>query len=553
MAAVARGLFVLAPFLVCALLYLPTLSGGFLSDDYSVVGALDGWAREHRLLAALLSKFFEGLDTPSHYYRPLAMASFGIDYALVGADPRLWRLTNLAVHLASGALVFAIALRLGKLADGRRPIIAPALAAAVFLLFPTDVEAVAWVSGRYDVLALAFMLAAVACFQRSQNWSDRWGIVALLAAVCAFGSKESAALLPAFLLAVAVARRGSDERAGALARAVRDAGPWLIVGIAYFGLRTLIFGSPFRVYPATSPLMALLTGGWLKPLASTGAWLDAALPLAFARPVFVVALAALAAAGAAVCLRRRETRAAWLAMAATALLSVGLLLPHLVALAPNGEQGRLFYTTSAVLALLIALPWNLPPQDARSGAWRVSIAAASLALLACEIALLRAAIAAWSGAGAQSIALVSALPRTASAIPPGGYGLVLVPDHLGNVPFGRNAQGGLVSPPVQEAALSKRLIVQTPPDLPQWPAHIASGLVDALQRYPLAQVLPMVAERRATPGVAPSLFFCWASGAHQIVTLNWPAQLGRRDWLAAWRSALVGSPCDWLADEVPAA
>ena len=63
---VLRVLALLAPLAACAMFFVPTLSGGLLSDDYSVVGVLDGWAREHRLLGALLAKFCEGLDVPSH-------------------------------------------------------------------------------------------------------------------------------------------------------------------------------------------------------------------------------------------------------------------------------------------------------------------------------------------------------------------------------------------------------------------------------------------------------------------------------------------------------
>ena len=160
------AIFVLAPFAACALIYLPTLSGALLSDDYAVLAALSDWSQERHLLLALVSKFYSGLDSPSFYYRPLSMASFGFNFVLAGADPFVWRLTNLALHLASGALVFAIA-RSFLIESVDRSNTGPAIAAAVFLLFPTSPEAVAWVSGRYDLLALLFILATVAFFQRA--------------------------------------------------------------------------------------------------------------------------------------------------------------------------------------------------------------------------------------------------------------------------------------------------------------------------------------------------------------------------------------------------
>src|SRR5450432_645915 len=134
--ALLRALFALAPFVACAWLYGPTLAGGLVSDDYSVLGALYAWRDEGRLVAALLAKFHSGLDVPSFYYRPLPMATYGINFALAGADPLAWRLTNLALHLASGGLVFAIARRLVDTAGNTRAFAGAVLAAAIFLCFP---------------------------------------------------------------------------------------------------------------------------------------------------------------------------------------------------------------------------------------------------------------------------------------------------------------------------------------------------------------------------------------------------------------------------------
>jgi hypothetical protein len=547
--AVPLALAMLAPLVGGALLYLPTLGGGFLSDDYSVLGALYAWAGEQRLFAALLTKFVEGLDAPSHYYRPLAMMSFGANYVLAGADPLPWRLTNLAIHLASGALVFAIALQLGERVGSRASIAAAVIASTAFVAFPTNVEAVAWVSGRYDLLALAFMLATVACFQRSLRWSDRWGIAALVSAVCALASKESAALLPAFVLAVAIERYGSDGLRRAFALGLRDAAPWLVLGIAYFALRSAIFGTPFRVYPGSSPVQALFSGAWLKPLASTGAWLEAAMPSPPARLGLVATLTALVALGAFDCVKRPRVRGAWLAIAATGLLSMLLLLPHIASLGSNGEQGRLYYTTSALLALLAAFPWfRLSPL--RSRLHRASLVVVSVGFLASEVVLLHKVIVPWTQAGTQITMLVRALARTADTIPPAGYGLVVVPDHIGAVPFGGNAQGGLISPPVQATPLSHRLVVQTPLDLPPWPGHIARGLIDALRRYPLSDVWTAVAQGKTAGAEAPTHYFCWTTVARELVPLPWSAQPGARDWLAQWRRGLVGAGCDESAREI---
>lgn len=542
-----RLLLALAPFIACAWLYWPTLSGGLLSDDYSVLGVLDAWRKDGGLVAALLAKFYSGLDVRSYYYRPLPMASYGLNFAFAGADALAWRLTNLALHLASGALVFAIARRLGDSAADTWVFAGAALAAAIFLCFPTNVEAVAWVSGRYDLLSTLFMLATVACFQRAQCWNDRWGALALAAALCAFASKESAALLPVFVLAAAVARRSRDGAHAALRQGARDALPWILVGVAYFGLRIAIFGTPFRVYPDTSPLVALFDGDWLQTLASGGTWLAAVLPVPQARVAFVAGMCALLTLSAAACLRTRAGRITWFAIAATALLSVGMVLPHLATLPPNGEDGRLFYSTSALMGLLVALPWITAAHSGGFGAMSAIGVVLAVVTLGADALLLRATLGSWTDAGAQSTALLKALPVLARTLPAGGYGFVLVPDHLGAVPFGRNAQGGLVSPPTQAAPLSLRLVVQTPDELAAWPEHIRRGLVDALRRYPLAQAWPAVESGHAAAGVAPSDYFCWDSARRSVVPLPLQTELLSGQWLAAWRAALVASPCRELA------
>ena len=545
----------LAPFAACVLVYSPTLSGALLSDDYAVLAALWDWSQEGHLLGTLLSKLHSGLDSPSFYYRPLSMASFGVNFALAGPHPLEWRLTNLALHLASGALVFVIARRLSLECGCGRSNTGPAIAAAVFLLFPTSPEAVAWVSGRYDLLALTFMLATLAFFQRAARWYDRWGVAALLTAACALASKESAALLPALVTAAAIARRAAKPQAAATSIfviGVRDAAPWILLGIAYFVMRAAIFGSAFQVYAGTSPLEALASGAWMQAMTSAGAWVDATLPMPFARSLFLMAIAVLLALGTVACWRRRESRASWLAVSFSALLSVALLLPHLSALAANGEQGRLFYTTSALFAVLVGLA--VAATVSRSGPkWRRAIVlGTSLVLLATELLLLHVTVAPWSVAGAQARALIVALPGIANEIPDAGYGIVLVPDHLGSVPFGRNAQGGLMLPPTQPLALSSRLIVQTPADLPSWPANARLGLVDALRRYPLSQVWSAVASGRPNGTALPTDFFCWAESASRIVRLSLPANAAQGDWLDAWQHALAASPCAEVASELEA-
>jgi hypothetical protein len=381
-------------------------------------------------------------------------------------------------------------------------------------------------------------------FQRSTRWNDGYGIAALVAAACALASKESAVLVPVIVTAFAIAAHASSDRP--VLRGLRDASPWIVLTLLYFTLRAAIFGNPLQVYPGTSPAASLLHGDWFKVVASMAAWMAALMPAREIRMVFVVATALSVAAGGVWMALRRVAFTAWWPLAATTLLSVVLVLPHLQTLAPNGEQGRLFYTTAALLALTIGMPLVMCERHpARRWSFAIVFGVAIVAV-ACETVLVRASIAPWVAAGRQARTLLAALPPLALGIPPGGYGFVLVPDHIADVPFGRNAQGGLLSPPAQPAPLTTRVIVQTTDDLPAWPGHIQRGLVTALQRFPLDRVWGEVDSGRAAtlaPPVPPTEYFCWGADGEHIVHVTLNAARARADWLGAWRAALAEGRC----------
>ena len=561
------------PVALCAALYAPTLAGGFLADDYTYLVSLGWWAEDGETAARVLANFVGGIDAGSHYYRPLPIASFALNFAAGGADPAGWRGVNLLLHLACAAALAAIAARPGARADApgaARVAFGAAVAAAIFALSPAGPEVAAWVSGRFDALALFFMLLSLLCFQRSARWSDGYGLGALALAIGALASKESATLLPVLVLALAVAPPAApaappafgaapEDGAGLLpvaGRALRRAMPWLLLLAAYFGWRIALFGTPFRVYPGTEPVAALVGGDWLATLGSAAQWLQATFPVPAARALLGAALAVSVGLGGAWCLAHRNGRWAWLALAGALAAAVVLPLLQLRALDPLGESGRLFYVAAAALGLLVAAPCAVA-EPGRPWLWnrgaRGVFVAATLVAVAAEAVLLHAVLATWRTAGTQSKQLVAELARLPERLPADGYGFVLVPDRIGGVPFGRLAQGGLALPPVQPASLLPRLVVQTERDLAPWPENIRRGIVDALKRHPPREVWAAVAAGTATPGGVPTDFLCWDSAGARLepLPLPLPSPLTGEAWLAAWKSALAASACRDLAPLVP--
>lgn len=123
-------------------------------------------------------------------YCPLTWLSFALDYQVWGRNPVGYHFTNLVLHAANVALVYALAYRL--LAAER---IWPAFfTAALFGVHPLRVESVAWVTERKDVLFAFFYLLALVAWYRHQPLALVWTL--FLAAAL---SKPTAVTFPVVL------------------------------------------------------------------------------------------------------------------------------------------------------------------------------------------------------------------------------------------------------------------------------------------------------------------------------------------------------------------
>jgi tetratricopeptide (TPR) repeat protein len=85
-------------------------------------------------------------------WNPLTWLSYMLDWQLFGSNPADFHLINLFFHIANVLLLFFV------LKQMTNAIWQSAFVAALFALHPLHVEAVAWVSGRKDVLSTFFWL-----------------------------------------------------------------------------------------------------------------------------------------------------------------------------------------------------------------------------------------------------------------------------------------------------------------------------------------------------------------------------------------------------------
>ena len=172
--------------------YRPAWHGGFLwdDDDYIINNQLltapDGWQR-----------IWLSLDSPSQYF-PLTYSTFRIEHALWGLNTTGYHWVNLLLHVGNALLVWAVLARLGVPGSW--------LAALIFALHPVQVESVAWITERKNVLmGFFFLLTLLAWIAFVDERTRRQWIfycLALIFYVLALSAKATACTLPAALFLI---------------------------------------------------------------------------------------------------------------------------------------------------------------------------------------------------------------------------------------------------------------------------------------------------------------------------------------------------------------
>ncbi len=174
---------------VTIFVYRPAWNGGFLWDD-------DVYITNNELLTAPdgLRRIWFSLDSPSQYF-PLVYTSFRVEHALWGLNPTGYHWVNLVLHVANALLVWAVVARL--------KVPGAWLAGAIFALHPVQVESVAWITERKNVLMAFFFLLTLLAWiafvdERTKRPWPFYGL-ALILYLLALSAKTTACTLPAAL------------------------------------------------------------------------------------------------------------------------------------------------------------------------------------------------------------------------------------------------------------------------------------------------------------------------------------------------------------------
>jgi protein O-mannosyl-transferase len=189
-------LLLLALSMVCALIYIPAFSVGFLSDDYYAL---------YIFKTEGLKIFFGPEDS---VFMPLMMLAAGILFKLFGLHPLMYHVFMLAIHILNA---FLLALFIGRLLKyfglfaGKTFYIA-SLCAILFAVNPYHTEAVTWIASIGYPLSLFICLCSMLVFLRWMEQQKTWLLVASgLLFFIATLAKEVALTLPGILIPLMIA------------------------------------------------------------------------------------------------------------------------------------------------------------------------------------------------------------------------------------------------------------------------------------------------------------------------------------------------------------
>ena len=150
-------------------------------------------------------------------YRPLRYVSYALDYRIFGMNPVGFRLMNIIYHTMS---VLALFWALEMFGLTKR---AAFVSALVFALHPVNTDAVAYISGRRDILMGLFYILSIGCFfkfyrtvspaERTSkgNVKKQWGmlVLSLVFMVVSIMSKEMGATIPLVFIMYAAYKDGA--------------------------------------------------------------------------------------------------------------------------------------------------------------------------------------------------------------------------------------------------------------------------------------------------------------------------------------------------------
>jgi Flp pilus assembly protein TadD len=362
--------------LLAAAVYLPALSGAFVSDDAVLVAANPAIRSWSAAFASFGRSYWYGLKGVEPYYRPLPILSYALDRTVAGLRPFPFHVTNVLLHAGCALLVALLVPALLRSREGpsrsadRLPegawLAGAIFAGALAAVHPLHSEPVAAIYGRPDLLAAFLTLATLNLALRGRTVP---GITCLGLALLSKESAIGVPLLAPFALAVGARGRGprafSKRKAAVhLALSVAVLGGYLVLRDHAIGLRV----DPESYTVLDNPLVhAEGRERWLTPVAVVGRyatlWIwparlcadrgfDTVPPVASVTDPFFVLGAAILILGSIALAGLAASRSPWSLPLAAAGLTF-LPASNLVVLSPAIMAERFAYLPSMLICVLL--------------------------------------------------------------------------------------------------------------------------------------------------------------------------------------------------------
>ena len=197
-------LLLLAAAVVVIFIYMGSLSGPFVFDDEPNITE----NRHIRLTHLSPEGIYAAAFNSPLPQRPVANASFALNYFFNGYNVVGYRFVNILIHIINGYLVYLLArftLRTPALRSYREQAGAIACGTAIlWLVHPLHTQSVAYIVQRMTSLTTLFYLLAMVCYAdaRFSTTATRKHMLLALCTVSgllALGTKEIAATLPLFI------------------------------------------------------------------------------------------------------------------------------------------------------------------------------------------------------------------------------------------------------------------------------------------------------------------------------------------------------------------
>ncbi|MGO9526360.1 MAG: tetratricopeptide repeat protein [Verrucomicrobiia bacterium] len=211
-------------------LFWPSVRGEFLAGDD--VEYLQQSVRVHGLTWNSVKWAF---TTTAPYYHPLPRLSHVLDYQIWGTNAVGHHATSVVLHALNAALVFGFLWTLlgaTALTAGERLTVA-LWVAAVFAIHPLQVESVAWMSGRTQLLCTTFGIGSLWAYAAGGRRWMVWGLY-----VAALLCKPMAVFFPFVMLAMDYFPLRRHEQLG-WGRLLWEKAGWIALAAAA-GLATMI-------------------------------------------------------------------------------------------------------------------------------------------------------------------------------------------------------------------------------------------------------------------------------------------------------------------------